>query len=148
MLWRCVFCSYFSQFSFCSHSTPLVFTSINAISCILTHEHPSLLLPSLPPSLSHTLSLRHFHTYTHRLCAARDMSLSMSSGAETDPRSNGEDESVGEMDVVLESTSSGDVVSSTKRHRNSSSKPPYQAFLGQLYALIEGAIDSNRCVCT
>lgn len=74
------------------------------------------------------------------------MSLSMSSGAETDPRSNGEDESVGEMDVVLESTASGDVVSSTKRHRNSSSKPPYQAFLGQLYALIEGAIDSNRCV--
>jgi hypothetical protein len=72
----------------------------------------------------------------------------MSSGAETDPRSNGEDESVGEMDVVLESTSSGDVVSSTKRHRNSSSKPPYQAFLGQLYALIEGAIDSNRCVNT
>ena len=106
---------------------------------------------------THTHSLTHTYTYIltrtppHsycRLCAARDMSLSMSSGAETDPRSNGEDETVGEMDVVLESTPSGEVISSTQRHKNSSSKPPYQAFLGQLYALIEGAIDSNRLVCT
>ena len=51
------------------------------------------------------------------------------------------------MDVILENTVSGDTVTSTQKHRNSGSKPPYQAFLGQLYALIEGAIDSNRCVC-
>ena len=51
------------------------------------------------------------------------------------------------MDIVLESVGTGsaaEVTSSTQKHRNSGSKPPYQAFLGQLYALIEGAIDSNR----
>ena len=108
---------------------------------ILTHTHQHI------HTFTHTHTLTHTQTYC-RLCAARDMSLSMSSGAETDPRSNGEDETVGEMDVVLESTPSGEVISSTQRHKNSSSKPPYQAFLGQLYALIEGAIDSNRLVCT
>lgn len=118
-----------------------------------THSQTCIRIPTHTLTQTNTFSriliFSHTHMQSHcRLCAARDMSLSMSSGAETDPRSNGEDETVGEMDVVLESTPSGEVISSTQRHKNSSSKPPYQAFLGQLYALIEGAIDSNRLVCT
>ena len=134
---------FLTLFFFSRIARPYIRTHI--LSCILTHTHTHSYIQIL------TFSYTHTHTYSQshcRLCAARDMSLSMSSGAETDPRSNGEDETVGEMDVVLESTPSGEVISSTQRHKNSSSKPPYQAFLGQLYALIEGAIDSNRLVCT
>ena len=77
------------------------------------------------------------------------MSLSMSQITPPDKdgdartKQEQEDESTGEMDITIEATSFGSVTG-TKKHRNSGSKPPYQAFLGQLYALIEGAIDGNR----
>ena len=75
------------------------------------------------------------------------MSLSMSQSTpldkDADARTRQEDETAGEMDVTIESSPSGCVIG-TMKHRNSGSKPPYQAFLGQLYALIEGAIDGNR----
>jgi hypothetical protein len=91
------------------------------------------------------------HTIFSRLCAARDMSAALSQDEESglrvsDPRSGSEyckEDAVGEMDVVID-TYSGAPVSKTRKHRNHGTKPPYQAFLGQLYAVIEGAIDSSR----
>ena len=77
------------------------------------------------------------------------MSLSMSETTpldrDADIRTRQEEETAGEMDVTIETSASGCVTGTgTMKHRNSGSKPPYQAFLGQLYALIEGAIDGNR----
>ena len=110
---------------------------------------------SLSLTHSYALSLTHSHSLylplslspTPRLCAARDMSLSMSQtiplDKDADARARAEDETAGEMEVTIESTATG-TTTSTRKHRNSGTKPPYQAFLGQLYALIEGAIDANR----
>ena len=77
------------------------------------------------------------------------MSLSMSQTTpldkDADVRTRQEEETAGEMDITIETSASGCVTGmGTMKHRNSGSKPPYQAFLGQLYALIEGAIDGNR----